>query len=109
MKYKATCTFAGKVSMRRGESREIPDAVAKPLLRCGYLEKVRENTKKDSSAESDQEEVSTVESDPEEVSTVKSDPEEVSGDESERDRSVVDSELHTGGTGKSDGGGSDAN
>lgn len=40
MKYKATKTFAGLVSMRRGEIRELSDEDAKSLLRAGYIEEV---------------------------------------------------------------------
>lgn len=37
MKVRATVSFAGKVSMAAGEARDIPEEVAAPLLRCGYL------------------------------------------------------------------------
>ena len=37
MKYKATVSFAGQVSMAAGEVRELPGDVADPLLDCGYL------------------------------------------------------------------------
>ena len=37
MKYKATTSFAGQVSMAANEVRELPQEIAAPLLRCGYL------------------------------------------------------------------------
>lgn len=39
--YKATVSFAGRVSMRRGEERELAAEIAAPLLKCGYLEEVK--------------------------------------------------------------------
>ena len=35
--YRAAVSFAGQVSMAAGEVREIPEDLAAPLLRCGYL------------------------------------------------------------------------
>lgn len=46
MKFRATVTFAGQVSMRRGEARELTADIAAPLLKCGYLEEVKENEDK---------------------------------------------------------------
>ncbi len=41
--YKALKTFCGLVSMAEGEVRDIPNlSVAEDLLRCGYIEEVKE-------------------------------------------------------------------
>lgn len=40
MKYRATVSFAGNVSMYKGEIRSLKADIANPLLKCGYLEKV---------------------------------------------------------------------
>lgn len=40
MRYRALKTFAGQVTMRRGEERELASSLAAPLVECGYLEKV---------------------------------------------------------------------
>ena len=40
MKVKATTSFAGEICMAAGEVRDVPEDVAAPLLRCGYLEPV---------------------------------------------------------------------
>lgn len=40
MKVKATTNFAGEVCMAAGEVRDVPESVAAPLLKCGYLETV---------------------------------------------------------------------
>ena len=40
VKVKAVIGFAGAVSMAAGEVRDIPEDVAAPLLKCGYLEAV---------------------------------------------------------------------
>lgn len=37
MKVKAKISFAGPVCMARNEVRDIPEDVAAPLLKCGYL------------------------------------------------------------------------
>lgn len=52
MKVKATVTFAGEVTMTAGEVRDVPDAVAAPLLECGYLISAEEpkKAKKDKKA-----------------------------------------------------------
>lgn len=40
--YRAKLSFSGKVSMAEGEVKEINDAaVAKDLLRAGYIEEVK--------------------------------------------------------------------
>ena len=39
MTYRATVSFAGQISMRRGEERELEDGIASPLLKCGYLKR----------------------------------------------------------------------
>lgn len=38
MKYKATVSFAGEITMGRGEVRDVSDDVAAPLVADGYLE-----------------------------------------------------------------------
>ena len=40
MKYKATTTFAGRVTMRAGEVQDLDKDLAEPLLKSGYLEPV---------------------------------------------------------------------
>lgn len=40
MKVKATTNFAGEICMATGEVRDVPESVAEPLLKCGYLEAV---------------------------------------------------------------------
>lgn len=40
--YKALKTFTGQVKMKKGEVRDLKDkAVAKDLLRAGYIEEVK--------------------------------------------------------------------
>mgnify|MGYP004549512445 FL=1 len=38
MKYKATVSFAGEITMGRGEVRDVSDDIAAPLVADGYLE-----------------------------------------------------------------------
>ena len=40
MKIKALISFAGAVSMRQSETRDVSDDTAKDLVRAGYAEKV---------------------------------------------------------------------
>lgn len=49
MKVRATCSFAGAVSMAKGESRDLPEPIAAPLLKCGYLKEVVPSVKKNPS------------------------------------------------------------
>lgn len=42
MKCEAQVSFAGQVSMRRGEVRELNRSLAAPLIKCGYLKEKRE-------------------------------------------------------------------
>lgn len=43
MKVRAAVTFAGLISMKAGETAELPNSEAlSDLLRCGYVEKVPE-------------------------------------------------------------------
>lgn len=42
MKYEAQVSFAGQVTMRRGEIRELDRSLADPLVKCGYLKEKRE-------------------------------------------------------------------
>ena len=37
MKYKATVSFAGEITMGRGEVRDVSDDIAAPLVADGYL------------------------------------------------------------------------
>lgn len=37
MKVKATTNFAGEICMATGEVRDVPENIAAPLLKCGYL------------------------------------------------------------------------
>lgn len=48
MKYEAQTSFAGKVSMRRGEIRELDRSLAAPLVKCGYLKEKRAVKSKES-------------------------------------------------------------
>lgn len=41
MKYRATVSFAGSLSMYQGEEREVDPSLALPFLKCGYLEEVK--------------------------------------------------------------------
>lgn len=71
MKVKATTNFAGKICMATGEVRDVPEDVAAPLLKCGYLEPVEApaepDQKPDETAEQepDQETEETTEQEPE--------------------------------------------
>lgn len=38
MKVRATTNFAGEICMATGEVRDVPENIAAPLLKCGYLE-----------------------------------------------------------------------
>lgn len=42
MKYKATFSFAGEITMGRGEVRDVSDDIAAPLVADGYLEPEKE-------------------------------------------------------------------
>lgn len=46
MRVRAVVRFAGKVSMAIGEVRDIPDEVAAPLIRDGYLAPAEPEEKK---------------------------------------------------------------
>lgn len=37
MKVKATTNFAGEICMAAGDIRDVPEYIADPLLKCGYL------------------------------------------------------------------------
>lgn len=41
MKYEAKVSFAGPVTMRKGEVRELERSLALPLVKCGYLAEKR--------------------------------------------------------------------
>lgn len=53
MKVKAMTNFAGEICMAAGEIRDVPESVAAPLLKCGYLENAepQETTKPQETAE----------------------------------------------------------
>lgn len=53
MKYKATVSFAGQVSMKKGETRELESSLAKPLLKAGYIEEVKKAVKPKATEQSD--------------------------------------------------------
>ena len=42
MKYEAQVSFAGQVTMKRGEIRELDRSFTAPLVKCGYLKEKRE-------------------------------------------------------------------
>ena len=47
MKVRALCNFSGKVSMSRGDVREISsEEIIKDLMGCGYIEPAEENLNK---------------------------------------------------------------
>ena len=62
MKVKATASFAGEICMAAGEVRDVPESVAAPLLKCGYLETV------EAPAEPDQKPEETPDQEPEQES-----------------------------------------
>lgn len=53
MKYKATTTFTGRVTMRAGEVQDLDKVLAEPLLKSGYLEPV-EKTEEEPVADKDE-------------------------------------------------------
>lgn len=53
MKCEAQISFAGKVSMRKGEVRELDRSLAKPLLKAGYVEEVKKAVKPKATEQSD--------------------------------------------------------
>lgn len=46
MRYRATVSFAGSLSMYQGEEREITPSIALPFIKCGYLEEVKKKESK---------------------------------------------------------------
>lgn len=52
MKVEALTSFAGKVSMHKGEVKDIDDALASSLLKAKYVKKIetKEKTKKNESS-----------------------------------------------------------
>ena len=46
MKYRATVSCAGSLSMYQGEEREVDTSLALPFLKCGYLEEVKRKESK---------------------------------------------------------------
>ena len=48
--YKALVSFTGKVRMKKGEIKDIADeAIAKDLVRCGYVEALEKKEEKPAS------------------------------------------------------------
>ena len=50
MKYKATVSFAGEITMGRGEVRDVSDGIAAPLVADGYLEPMKDGNGQPESA-----------------------------------------------------------
>lgn len=46
MRYRATVSFAGSLSMYQGEERELAPSIALPFVKCGYLEEVKKKESK---------------------------------------------------------------
>lgn len=84
MKYKATTTFAGRVTMRAGEVQDLDKVLAEPLLKSGYLEPAKKEEKPAAEKE-------------EKPATEK---EEVKEEESERVDTGSDLQSSSGATGK---------
>ena len=54
--YKALVSFTGKVRMKKNEVKHIADeAIAKDLVRCGYVEALEKKEEKPASAEKKEE------------------------------------------------------
>lgn len=53
MRYRATVSFAGSLSMYQGEEREITPSIALPFIKCGYLKEVKCKESKRTNARSD--------------------------------------------------------
>lgn len=54
--YKALVSFTGKVRMKKGEVKHIADeAIAKDLVRCGYVEALEKKEEKPTSEEKKEE------------------------------------------------------
>lgn len=54
MTYKANISFAGVITMRKGEVRGLPNIEAVPeLLRCGYISEVKSEVSTDEAERSD--------------------------------------------------------
>lgn len=53
MKYRATVSFAGSLSMYKGEERELTPSIALPFMKCGYLEEVKKKESKRTNTRSD--------------------------------------------------------
>lgn len=55
MLYKATISFAGKISMTQGEIRDISDSpVVKDLTKAGYIEPVEKKTARKKTAKKEE-------------------------------------------------------
>lgn len=53
MLVRAKVSFAGQVSMAKNEMRDVPEDIAAPLLKCKYLEAVKEKKPKGKGVEHD--------------------------------------------------------
>lgn len=65
MKVKATTSFAGEICMAAGEVRDVPEDVAAPLLKCGYLAVEMPDQTPDQEPDSQQEPEETPDQEPE--------------------------------------------
>ncbi|MEA5151602.1 MAG: hypothetical protein VB039_03235 [Oscillospiraceae bacterium] len=45
MKYTASVSFCGALTMAKGQTAEVPDETALPLVECGYLEAAEQEKK----------------------------------------------------------------
>lgn len=45
MKVKATVSFSGRISMRKGQEADIPPSLAREYIDCGYLKEVGKTKK----------------------------------------------------------------
>lgn len=92
MKYKATTTFAGRVTMRAGEVQDLDKVLAEPLLKSGYLEPAKKEEKP--AAEKEEKPAAEKEEKP------ATEKEEVKEEESERVDTGSDLQSSSGATGK---------
>ena len=61
MLYKAKTSFAGPVTMYRGEEKQLSKKEAAPLLKCGYIEAVSTEQPAQAEAEAEQQAETTAE------------------------------------------------
>lgn len=75
MKVKATTSFAGEICMAAGEVRDVPEDVAAPLLKCGYLEPVEAPAEPDQKPDEKPDETAEQEPEQETGETAEQEPE----------------------------------